>query len=64
VFGSGISLATAGVASTFTIQTRDFLGNVKNEATSSDMFVALVRYHDGNSRDGHATVTFIGNGRY
>jgi hypothetical protein len=42
----------------------DFLGNVKNEATSSDMFVALVRYHDGNSRDGHATVTFIGNGRY
>ena len=62
--GSGISLATAGVASTFEIQACDFLGNFKQDASLADEFVARVRYHDGISKDGHATVSSIGNGRY
>ena len=62
-FGPGVSLATAGVASTFYIQARDFLGNVKQDANLNDEFVACVRYHDGISRDGHGTVRAIGNGR-
>jgi hypothetical protein len=62
VFGTGVSLATAGVASTFFIQARDFLGNVKQE-TKSDEFIALLRHHDGVSKDSFATVSSIGNGR-
>lgn len=61
--GPGVSLATAGVVSTFYIQARDFLGNVKQDTNSYDEFVARVRYHDGVSRDSHGTVRSIGNGR-
>ena len=62
-FGPGVSLSTAGSVSTFYIQARDFLGNVKQDANLNDEFVARVRYHDGISRDGHGTVRAIGNGR-
>jgi hypothetical protein len=40
------------------------LGNFKQDTSLVDEFVARVRYHDGISRDGHATVSSIGNGRY
>ncbi len=63
VFGTGISLATAGVASTFFIQARDFLGNAKQDSPAADEFVALVRHHDGVSLDTYATVSSTGNGR-
>jgi hypothetical protein len=63
VSGSGVSLATAGVASTFFIQARDFLGNVKQDTQASDEFVAFVRHHDGVTKDRYASVSSVGNGR-
>ncbi len=61
--GPGVSLATAGVMSTFLIQARDFLGNIKRDAQNPDEFVVRVRYHDGVTRDGRGAVSALGDGR-
>uniref|UniRef100_A0A7S0EWB6 PA14 domain-containing protein n=1 Tax=Hanusia phi TaxID=3032 RepID=A0A7S0EWB6_9CRYP len=64
--GQGLSLATAGVPASFTIQAKDHLGNVKT--TSDDVFVVRARFNgihdDINKKNRIGIVTNIGPGLY
>ncbi len=65
-FGSGLTVSTAGVASSFTIQAKDALGN--NVTTASDAFVVRVGTLDtvGTSTTAFisATVSSVSSGQY
>ena len=64
--GQGLSLATAGVPASFTIQALDHLGNVKT--TSDDVFVVRARFNgihnDVNKKNRIGIVTNIAPGLY
>eukprot|EP00960_Hanusia_phi_P062334 765116-Hanusia_phi.AAC.3 len=61
--GQGLSLATAGVSASLTIQAKDNLGNLKT--TSDDIFVVRVRHNTDYTRSNIlGTVTALGSGAY
>ena len=61
-FGSGLSVATAGVEAAFTIQARDHLGNPKT--TSDDTFVVRARHNaDFSKRNIVGTVRSLSGNR-
>lgn len=55
--GQGLSLATAGKTSSFTVQAKDHLGNLKT--TTDDVFVVRAKF---NGKHGHPTSTPFTNG--